>query len=600
MTLPLFGDLAGTALLAALPVVVVALVIGLVGFHVGARAPAASDRDQLRFNVAAIVIALVVGFVFVKRQASVFDDAFISFRYANNWLRGDGLVFNSGERVEGITNLLWTVGVAVGTWLTGVELPLVALVGDVLAYVGCVVATAWLSRWNALQRGGAWGFALAPCLVALQYRMTASATTGLETGPVALTVVAAAVGLAVGSGRGRVIAGGLLLAGTLMHPDLALAWVAGVVATAACVPSDRRVRSVVEFAATLPLFAAATAWRVAYYGDLLPNTYYAKSANVPYYAQGIAYAGSFFVGSHLWVALGLAAMGAFLVVRRRDWTILHLFFGLFLLAKSAYVIRLGGDFMDGRLFVDLLPPLLLLAEDAARRAPVHLQAWLLAALLATVRGTCLLPPGQIVGFLADENSFYPLVSLSPVTVQHGCSREGVLLHQIFVERGLQPVITSGGIGQLAYYSDLPLIDIHGLTDAVVAHGPTPSRRGHPGHEKWPSRSYLEERQVRFARSERLCSGPHAAQMRVRFRGVKSGTWCLFVYDRALMADIAARAPEVAFVDFPAWLDRYIVDLPQKDPETVAADWVWFQEYYFNANDDPFRRAAFTRFLEAQP
>ena len=37
------------------------------------------------------------------------DDAFISFRYAENLAQGHGLVYNVGERVEGFTNLSWTV-----------------------------------------------------------------------------------------------------------------------------------------------------------------------------------------------------------------------------------------------------------------------------------------------------------------------------------------------------------------------------------------------------------------------------------------------------------------------------------------------------------
>ena len=37
------------------------------------------------------------------------DDAFISFRYAENWAQGHGLVFNQGERVEGFSNLSWTL-----------------------------------------------------------------------------------------------------------------------------------------------------------------------------------------------------------------------------------------------------------------------------------------------------------------------------------------------------------------------------------------------------------------------------------------------------------------------------------------------------------
>ena len=42
------------------------------------------------------------------------DDAFISFRYAENLSEGKGLVFNEGERVEGYSNFLWTLWIAAG------------------------------------------------------------------------------------------------------------------------------------------------------------------------------------------------------------------------------------------------------------------------------------------------------------------------------------------------------------------------------------------------------------------------------------------------------------------------------------------------------
>ena len=41
-------------------------------------------------------------------QPWMLDDAFISFRYAENWVSGHGPVYNAGERVEGYTNFLWT------------------------------------------------------------------------------------------------------------------------------------------------------------------------------------------------------------------------------------------------------------------------------------------------------------------------------------------------------------------------------------------------------------------------------------------------------------------------------------------------------------
>src|SRR5206468_3315490 len=37
------------------------------------------------------------------------DDAYIVYRYASNLARGQGFVFNPGERVEGVTCFLWTL-----------------------------------------------------------------------------------------------------------------------------------------------------------------------------------------------------------------------------------------------------------------------------------------------------------------------------------------------------------------------------------------------------------------------------------------------------------------------------------------------------------
>src|SRR5205085_2478656 len=40
------------------------------------------------------------------------DDPMISMRYAKNLAQGNGLVWNSGERVEGYTNFLWILYMA--------------------------------------------------------------------------------------------------------------------------------------------------------------------------------------------------------------------------------------------------------------------------------------------------------------------------------------------------------------------------------------------------------------------------------------------------------------------------------------------------------
>src|SRR5436189_992982 len=82
------------------------------------------------------------------------DDAFISFRYAQNLAEGNGLVFNPGERVEGYTNFLWVLLLAAGDVLGAA--PDVAAHGwSLLATVGLWALVAWYA-WRAWAPGERW------------------------------------------------------------------------------------------------------------------------------------------------------------------------------------------------------------------------------------------------------------------------------------------------------------------------------------------------------------------------------------------------------------------------------------------------------------
>src|SRR5262245_10458405 len=72
--------------------------------------PASAAAMRLALPASILLWALVLATV----RRWVCDDAFISFRYADNLVHGLGLVFNAGERVEGFTNFLWTLWIALG------------------------------------------------------------------------------------------------------------------------------------------------------------------------------------------------------------------------------------------------------------------------------------------------------------------------------------------------------------------------------------------------------------------------------------------------------------------------------------------------------
>lgn len=120
------------------------------------RAPAKSvptgpPRHGLTWAVLAALFAF--GIFRAVRLRWVCDDAFLSFRYADNLVEGAGLVYNPGEFVEGYTNLLWTLLLALFRWI-GVEPIPVSQVLGVLAYAGAAGILAWWAWRGREERGG--------------------------------------------------------------------------------------------------------------------------------------------------------------------------------------------------------------------------------------------------------------------------------------------------------------------------------------------------------------------------------------------------------------------------------------------------------------
>ena len=107
----------------------------------------------MRLASRSVVFALVLAvflFAAVRFLDHTVDDAFISFRYAENLVAGNGLVFNPGERVEGYTNFLWVVLIAPFLAL-GVDPELAARVLGLLAAVGALAAMVRLGSPRTLK-----------------------------------------------------------------------------------------------------------------------------------------------------------------------------------------------------------------------------------------------------------------------------------------------------------------------------------------------------------------------------------------------------------------------------------------------------------------
>lgn len=394
------------------------------------------------------------------------DDAFISLRYVDRLLAGDGLTWTDGERVEGYSNLLW---VLLGSGLGALGLDLVSAAR--LAGALCTAAAAWcLARASSPHdRRSAARAAVAPLLVAATQPVLVWTLAGLE-GPLVLLLLAWGCGGLVRAhtlapptawaARRCLALGAPFALLCLARPDGPLwAFTAGL---ALLLTNRSTFTRVLWFGAPATIAVAAQLlFRVAYYGDVVPNTAHVKAEFDPA-AFG---AGCEYVGRALAVLPGLttlAALAWLTLAARRDTRSLGCVLMLPVLAWLVYLVAIGGDHFPGRrLLHGALAPMALAVGVVLVRARGGFAA--VTLLLAVVA----LP---VDGWQArrDPGS---LEARSEQWEWQGKVLGERLGHAFAAER---PLLAVDAAGALPFYSRLPALDLLGLCDRTIATTPFPA------------------------------------------------------------------------------------------------------------------------------
>jgi len=195
------------------------------------------------------------------------DDAFVYFRYVDNLLfLKQGLVYNGGEYVEGFSSPLYC-GILIVLRSLHLSWPAIILL------VGCTCFSIFWYLLVVLNRDlspkGGTILDLPLAYLAFNYGLVSFFTSGLET-PLA-HVMAPVLGLTLLRPRSKPLAVALALA-PLVRPELALA-----VGLAALFSWWRcRTFPWLLFAASGVVNGSWLAFRIYYYADLFPNTFYLK------------------------------------------------------------------------------------------------------------------------------------------------------------------------------------------------------------------------------------------------------------------------------------------------------------------------------------
>lgn len=441
----------------------------------------------MRGHRSALLLGLAiagVAVVHLRAWAFVCDDAFISFRYATNLAEHGALVFNvvePPERVEGYTNFLWVVVLALGAWLGAAPERLAPWLTQGATLVGLWLVCELVRRL----RGAEWSpTALLPALLLVAApEFMVWGHGGLETSLAAALGLGAMVAVA---GKQWRVAGVVTALAGLTRLD-ALVPVGLFVATWLIVhgrkdwPGWQTLLQAGALAAG-PLIMHML-WRRAYYGYWWPNTWLIKSSGVELRGTwGAAYVEAWARAVGAWVLVVLAPW-----VRGRHAVVLVPLVGTVL-----YAWAVGGDFMAYGRF--LAPATALLAGSVgwllvdagawargrvAARVPVaELLAISLAGLLGwQARERWAEDRAKPAGWLAGR--------WEGVTAMDRFARERVHVGRWMREHLPEETwLTVGAAGALPYASGLNVVDVYGLVD------PWPRRvrelraspKGRPGHQ----------------------------------------------------------------------------------------------------------------------
>ncbi len=277
---------------------------------------------------------IAAGLVLVLRYLWYMDDAFVYFRYAENFaVLGRGLVYNHGDFVEGFTSPLWVLLLSAGRAL-GLAFPVVVTAVAVAAYLAFGAALVGLNR--RLSPVGAPVVDLPLAALALHYGVLCYFSSGLESPLVHL--VALGVAWAIVAPRAALPQLVVALA-PLVRPELATA--SAVVWAWSWARTRRFPWRLTAFGA---LFGGGwMLFRVWYYAELLPVPFHLKDTT--WWAQGLAYLSdaTWTYGFHLLLPGGLLLL---LVARRRGLearTAERLVMLLVAALVATYVVRVGGD-----------------------------------------------------------------------------------------------------------------------------------------------------------------------------------------------------------------------------------------------------------------
>jgi arabinofuranosyltransferase len=522
------------------------------------------DRQFLFFMLLVAAIGLYIGW---KYFWFLTDDAYIAFRYVSNSILGHGYTWNPApfRAVEGYTGFLWLVLLEVVWRAFGILPPQSANTLSLgFSFLSMVVATIAVMRLNLNRQLQRFRVALvALLLVGMLVNRTflTWSSSGLETALFNCCFFTWAVITIFARRRDHWWLAGMTMAAALVYlsrPDGMLVVMSTLVLVIVSFISLLRKKqiSLTWFVSIMPLAIPVLhmLWRKSYYGEWLPNTYYAKHV-AAWPAAGVRYFASFVLEHGMWIWLIVlisvvvvswrrhkgdfrrivtAALGepadktadeADLPGRRLCSVVVA---ATVLIHVGYYTLIIGGDHFEWRVYSHLIPLVLVtlfsllsfLAIKPSRALIIVVVFILFSVLIPWTHHQST----KDIEMLAEADTLKVPVSdklpslLHWLTKPHDALQDWLIDHHVCVrrmehklfwklqllkypERTLHVPVRAGEF-PVAYFTtvgvpgwvlpNVSIIDGYGLNDYVIArHAPYSSEERLMAHDRYPPENYVK-------------------------------------------------------------------------------------------------------------
>lgn len=427
--------------------------------------------------VTAIVIcvaAVQFGLTLAAERGMVFDDAFITYRYAQNLATGHGLTWNPDEPpVEGYTNFLLVLILAPFINL-GLDPLVVTRVLSVAAAAGLGIVLYLLAKNFGLSNR--WFAALVAASFFLLTPSDRLCLVGLETVVFSFTLLLAfaiAVGEARRKERSWWLFGLITVLAFLLRPEAVFLPVAVVVSARMCHGKSAALRVcrdlVPSFVVPLTLYLL---WKYIHFGTIVPNPFFLKVDTVTLLSvSGIRSVAEFAYDYRN--LLILVIFSYFMTNGIRDSRFARAVAAVFALLYVLFFLRVD-TLMDiyGRFLYPITTFMLFLALPTLAYVYETLTSWKAPAPRKVVVSTLV-----IILFFATTPFVRTLKNARDVVAGHDPYRtsEDLMQKELRVARALSAYphiqdvcIAIGDAGVIPYYTGARHLDPVGLTDAFIA------------------------------------------------------------------------------------------------------------------------------------